>query len=82
MALKKCVEFGTQPITALGRDGVKVEKRQHIVTSCWRIELHGSCGVLTDLRSVEIESAQRSRTRHMVFLRRTATEFSPRGRCS
>jgi hypothetical protein len=40
MALKKCAEFGAQPVTALGRGGVKVEKRQHIVTSSWRIELH------------------------------------------
>jgi hypothetical protein len=49
MALKKCAEFGSQPVTALGRGGVKVEQRQHIVTSSWRIELH----VLIDLRSVE-----------------------------
>jgi len=48
-AQKKCAEFGSQPVTALGRGGVKVEKRQHIVTSSRRIELH----VLIDLRSVE-----------------------------
>jgi hypothetical protein len=53
MALKKRAEFGAQSVTALGRDGVKVEKRQHIVTSCWRIEPHESCGVPIDLSSVE-----------------------------